>query len=220
MPETTETKCGECPWWEQNDEQQPAGGLCKKIPIGRTFMMMFADEKCLKNELVRLSRRCVITEKIDGTNAQVYIGEDGEFLVGCRTRWITPDNDNYGFAKWAYEHEDELRQLGSGHHFGEWWGQGIQRRYNLPEKRFSLFNVGRWTAETPPPSCCSVVPVLFEGIFDSNMIEQTLEALQRNGSYAAPGFNNPEGIIIYHTASRMLFKKTIKNDESRKEANQ
>lgn len=47
----------------------------------------------------RLSRGCTITEKIDGTNASIYIGEDGEFLTGSRTRWITPEDDNYGFAR-------------------------------------------------------------------------------------------------------------------------
>lgn len=56
----------------------------------------------------RLSRMCTITEKIDGTNASVFIGEDGEFLTGSRTRWITPEDDNYGFAKWAQTHKDEL----------------------------------------------------------------------------------------------------------------
>lgn len=32
------------------------------------------------------------------------------------------------------------------------------------------------------------------------------------GSYASLGFNNPEGIVIYHTASNTCFKKTIKDD--------
>jgi hypothetical protein len=32
-------------------------------------------------KIARLSRECVITEKIDGTNAQVYIDESGEVLA-------------------------------------------------------------------------------------------------------------------------------------------
>ena len=44
-------------------------------------------------KIARLKRNCVITEKIDGTNAQIFIGEDGEFLTGSRNRWITPDDD-------------------------------------------------------------------------------------------------------------------------------
>jgi len=183
-------------------------------------------------KIPRFSRPCVVTEKIDGTNAQIYIGpEGGEFLVGSRTRWIQPVNDNHGFAKWAYEHEEELRQLGPGRHYGEWWGQGIQRNYGLKEKRFSLFNVRRWAPYgTEPklisvddkgvekwqqvlPPCCHLVPVIYEGEFGSNSIAYALSLLQVNGSYAAPGFMNPEGIIIFHSYGNMLFKKTILGDE-------
>jgi hypothetical protein len=87
-------------------------------------------------KLARLSREIVITEKIDGTNAQICITEDGQMFVGSRTRWITPEDDNYGFAKWANANREELLRLGPGSHFGEWWGQGIQRKYNMTEKLF------------------------------------------------------------------------------------
>lgn len=70
-------------------------------------------------KIPRLSRECIVTEKIDGTNGVVYIGEDGEFLVGSRSRWITPEQDNHGFARWAYEHKDELMKLGSDRVMGE-----------------------------------------------------------------------------------------------------
>ena len=80
-------------------------------------------------KIARLNRQVIVTEKIDGTNAQIRITEDGQFLVGSRSRWITPDNDNHGFAKWAYAHKDSLMELGVGSHFGEWWGSGIQRGY-------------------------------------------------------------------------------------------
>ena len=63
-------------------------------------------------KMARLSRDVIISEKIDGTNACIFIGEDGEFLVGSRTRWITPEQDNHGFAKWAYENRDDLMKLG------------------------------------------------------------------------------------------------------------
>ena len=167
------------------------------------------------DKIARLSRNCVITEKIDGTNAQIFIGENGEFLTGSRNRWITPENDNAGFARWALEHKEELLQLGPGRHFGEWWGFGIQRRYGLDHKRFSLFNTGRWTEENTP-DCCHVVPVLYEGIFNSNVVANALFNLQEVGSFAARGFTNPEGIVIWHEAARVLFKKTIKNDEKPK----
>ena len=50
----------------------------------------------------RLSREIVIAEKIDGTNASIVITEDGQFLTGSRTRFITPENDNAGFSRWAH----------------------------------------------------------------------------------------------------------------------
>ena len=172
-------------------------------------------------KIARYSRGMVVTEKIDGTNAQVFIGEDGEFLIGSRTRWITPEADNFGFAKWAIEHKEELLQLGPGQHFGEWWGAGIQRRYGLTEKRFSLFNVGRWRDDegnTKPelPCCCGVVPVLYRGPISDSAIAGIMDELLSDGSQAAPGFMEPEGIVIFHTAARVMFKKTLKNDEGGK----
>lgn len=117
-------------------------------------------------KIARLSRDCVVTEKIDGTNAQVFIAPLDELthagltalvttevdrelvgmMVGSRSRYLTLTEDNFGFAKWAWSHALELFTLGPGRHFGEWWGSGIQRGYGLPqgEKRFSLFNVARW----------------------------------------------------------------------------
>ncbi|KKK97207.1 hypothetical protein LCGC14_2655100, partial [marine sediment metagenome] len=35
-------------------------------------------------------------------------------------------------------------------------------------------------------------------------------------SLAAPGFKEPEGIIIYHIAANQMFKKTFDHDEKHK----
>ena len=168
------------------------------------------------SKIPRISRECVITEKIDGTNASIYIGEDEEFLTGSRTRWITPEDDNYGFSRWANENKEELLKLGVGFHYGEWWGQGIQRKYNMDRKVFSLFNVGIWGDNEIRPKCCSVVPVLFEGMFDTHNINDTLAHLVKTGSMASKGFMNPEGVVIFHRPSYYLFKKTILKDEEYK----
>ena len=164
------------------------------------------------SKIARLNREIIITEKIDGTNSQIRITEDGEFLVGSRKKWITPEDDNYGFAKWAYENKEELLKLGVGSHFGEWYGQKIQRNYGLQERRFALFNTSIWNEETKP-KCCDVVPILYRGMFSQKEIELCLTRLQRHGSKAVKGFMNPEGVVIYHTALNDYFKVTIKNDE-------
>ena len=172
--------------------------------------------------IARLCRDMVVTEKIDGTNAQVHITEDGRIFAGSRNRWITPEADNFGFARWVQQYGEELRQLGPGSHYGEWWGSGVQRGYGLEkgEKRFSLFNVARWADDrdrdkypVDRPACCHVVPVLHRGLFDTAVIEAQLTLIGATGSKAAPGFMKPEGVVVFHVASGQLFKKTLdKND--------
>ena len=193
-------------------------------------------------KIARLARECVITEKLDGTNGQINIvhGGDGEGSVatvltevgscflyaGSRNRWLQPGKqDNFGFAAWVRDNAEELVKLGPGRHYGEWWGHGIQRGYGLKEKRFSLFNVGRWMSNKhvvvpsgmePPPACCHVVPVLHRGEFDTEQVRIELDNLRRYGSAAAPGFFDPEGIIVYHTAANIMFKRTLEDDAAPK----
>ncbi len=163
-------------------------------------------------KIPRLRKTIIITEKIDGTNASITVTEDGDVFAGKRTSWITAANDNYGFAKWVEDNVYVLRDgLGVGTHYGEWWGQGIQRRYGLTEKRFSLFNVNRWKDAVPP--LCHLVPVLYEGDWNQNVIENTLWNLKYAGSTAAAGFMKPEGIVIFHSASGQLYKVTLDNDQ-------
>lgn len=205
-------------------------------------------------KMARLSREMLVSEKIDGTNAQVLITtliEDGWFGIpyivanihgrmiqaGSRTRWITPADDNHGFAAWVRDHAEELLGLGDGRHFGEWWGAGIQRGYGLKEKRFSLFNATRWAAhdqtllsiqsqdpraqpkwQERPPDCCGVVPVLYKGPFDTAAVDRCIESLRLTGSVAAPGYLLPEGVVVFHTAGNVGFKKTIDKDDAPKGA--
>lgn len=170
------------------------------------------------DKIARLNRDVVITEKIDGTNGLIYIADDFETMkVGSRSRWITPEQDNFGFARWAEERRDELvKGLGPGYHYGEWWGAGIQRRYGLTEKRFSLFNVARWGSDSPRPQCCHVVPTIAEGKFTSALVDAAVARLRDHGSVAAPGFMKPEGIVIFHKAAQVLFKVTLEKDEEPK----
>jgi hypothetical protein len=164
-------------------------------------------------KIARLNREIIISEKIDGTNAQILVSLDGSVTAGSRKRYIEVGNDNYGFAKWVAENKDELLKLGPGRHFGEWWGAGIQRKYDMKHKVFSLFNTFRWTDPATRPDCCDVVPVLYQGPFDHDAIKDALALLRENGSVAAPGFMNPEGIVIFHSAGGYLFKVTLENDE-------
>lgn len=178
----------------------------------------------------RLNRQMVVTEKLDGTNAAVVIADrNKEHSLGAiavtdgyavfaqsRKRFITPEADNYGFARWVSENAQGLVEaLGPGTHFGEWWGQGIQRGYGLKEKRFSLFNTNRWEYNDPRHEGVpglGTVPVLYVGLFDTGRIN-SIVTYELEESYAAPGFNNPEGVVVWHDAARQSFKVLKENDD-------
>ena len=186
-------------------------------------------------KLHRLSRDIVVTEKLDGTNAQIFIEDetlvedrsiitavvDGLALIaGSRNRWITPESDNFGFARWVRDNAEALAGLGIGAHFGEWWGKGIQRGYGLDERRFSLFNTARWydhlNHQRLTPAGVDVVPILYMGEFDTDSVDACLQDLSENGSVAVAGFMKPEGVVVFHTHSRALYKKTLDNNDEHK----
>lgn len=167
----------------------------------------------LENEIFHIS------EKIDGTNACIgivpynamenhdafYIDPSFTFAVYAqsRTRLITPENDNFGFANWVCNNAQQLiEDLGPGHHFGEWWGQGIQRGYDLKEKRFSLFN------PTKESCLCHNVPIVAScsQTLLTDYIRINTARLTNEGSFAAPGYMKPEGLVIYGEQSHVYWK--------------
>lgn len=187
----------------------------------------------------RLFRDITITEKIDGANSAIRIERMDQVDQGClgtqpisvvdglgiwaqsRSRLIAPGDDNFGFASWVHGNAEELVTLfDTGIHFGEWWGQGIPRKYGISEKRFSLFNTATHehiNEKTDLP--VFPAPVLYTGVFSESVIRSTLENLKENGSVAAPGFMNPEGICIFHSQSRIVQKVTLdKNDAGKWES--
>lgn len=191
-------------------------------------------------KIPRLRRECTITEKIDGTNAQIMIVPAAEtdvslatamvngdlalsaqwaIFAGSRSRWITPGKttDNFGFAGWVRDNAEELVKLGPGQHFGEWYGAGINRGYGLTEKRFALFNTHRWNDRDVRPRCCGVVPILYVGEFNDAAVQGALDAL-RAGSRAAPGWGlgQAEGIVVFMHASGTMHKVTLEGDEKPK----
>ena len=179
-------------------------------------------------KIPRLYRDIVVTEKLDGTNASIYFDESGpdSMLVGSRTRWITPENDNYGFAAWAGPRRESLfALLGPGHHFGEWYGVSINRGYGLHERRLALFNARRWAGVKgellskgiPHLENVECVPRLYEGAWSPGAVEDAAVYLNLRGSIAVPGYMEPEGVIVYHKAANQLFKYTLDGDAAKGE---
>lgn len=140
-----------------------------------------------------------ITEKIDGSNACVVIDEFGAIGAQSRNNLITPDKDNLGFAQWVQDNKVQLLQLGPGHHYGEWWGKGIQRTYGLDERRFSLFR-----HKGVIPDCCYRVPS-----FEASSVAEAYEDLVNNGSKAVPGWMKPEGVVMRSKFYSKMFYKIL-----------
>lgn len=189
------------------------------------------------SSLTCFSQGWTITEKLDGTNAQIgwwpinhwecepenaLLERKGFCLfAGSRNRWLSIENDNAGFARYAVANAEELFKLGEGRHFGEWYGSGIQRGYGLTggEKRFALFNTLRWKDNPERPECCEVVHTFINNDYldnPSSSAESIMSNLKENGSYQCPGFMNPEGIVMFHRKSSVSFKKTFDYDEKGK----
>lgn len=181
------------------------------------------------NKIARLRRLMTCSEKLDGTNVKIEVDRRGNINVGGHNGPLTIEQDPYGFAKFVHAHTEELRTLGPGRHFGEWWGPGIgKRKYPIPERRLSLFNVHIFTEhgtepklvsavtgrmQTVLPPCCGLVPVLYEGVFDTGVIDSVVDRLREHGSVAVPGFRRPEGVIVFHAAANMYFKRTCEHDD-------
>lgn len=196
----------------------------------------------------RLNRDIIVTEKIDGTNAAIRVEEgvwvnpslwDEEgvtasietedtaytLIAQSRNRIITPNSegrstDNAGFAGWVREHALPLALLlGAGIHFGEWYGQGIQRAYGLDHKRFALFNPDRYKWESIVAAQLSgvaveTVPVLYRGPNSTSTIRGVVEDLRLGGSHLPEALFYPaEGAIVFHTASRQVYKVLCENDD-------
>lgn len=67
--------------------------------------------------------------KLHGTNAAVRIDKDGTVTAQSRKRNITPDDDNFDFAKFVEANKDFFERMAGAEEiviFGEWAGAGVQ----------------------------------------------------------------------------------------------
>jgi hypothetical protein len=163
------------------------------------------------------SAQLSITQKIHGTNAQIYIYPDDtgtlQLICGSRTRWIAPGDDNYGFAEMVHQNKQEfIEKLGPGRHYGEWAGPGINSGEGLKQKIFVLFDFWKYPPERPLPPNTTIVPVLYLGKFDLGEVDKALNELKSNGSKLVPGFMAPEGVVVRIKGDR--YKVVFKPEET------
>ena len=91
---------------------------------------------------------------------------------------------------------------------GIWTSQG--------QKAFAIQH-GRWNRECARVPGLGVVPrIATSSRSIGQSVTEALALLKAYGSFAAPGFMRPEGVVAYHTAARAYFKATIEGDETGK----
>lgn len=172
---------------------------------------------------------CYISEKIDGTNAQILISAMNEVTwvrAGSRNRWLQASSnaadDNFGFARWVAENAVLLARLGPGTHYGEWWGAGIGRHYGQSGRFFSLFDTKHWgdgrelAARGLDAIGVRVVPMLAACSIEklTGTMEYVERKLREGGSVACPGWNQPEGYVV-RLPNDVLFKVTDNGNKSK-----
>lgn len=142
---------------------------------------------------------CRITEKLDGTNALIYIDHDtNTILAGSRSRWLMANSktkDNFGFGAWVEANRDELLKLPNGYHYGEWVGKGIQRGYNMSDRQLYLFNQDY--LEAFQCKCVKFVPFIkmYSLSYLQTIIDQLQEQFIKTGSILDSN-TKAEGLII------------------------
>ena len=165
---------------------------------------------------------CHITEKVDGTNGLIEIHEsccDG-VKFGSRNRYITSEDDNNGFARFF---ENRISMLFSSTNYieeenliypiqiyGEWFGKGIQRGYGLEEKYFMPFSEYLATKLIDAGVPNIKMPVtLYSGKFSVGTLDGCMNKLKDEGSQVIPGYNRPEGVVVYFPKYNFRLKETF-----------
>jgi len=166
-----------------------------------------------------------ITQKLHGTNAQIHIYEEKEYIpnaehkitlnirAGSRIRWIFPEDDNFGFANWVEDNREVLIEfLGEGTHYGEWVGRGINSGEGLEDKQFFLFDWWKYQEVEEFPKGLNVVPLLYNGPLDLDKVAEVMADLKENGSRVVEGFMRPEGVVVNFSGTR--YKKVFDAEET------
>lgn len=172
---------------------------------------------------------CIITEKIDGTNGLIEIGtngitEEGIVMFGSRKKYLYPGKDNYGFLAFFSPYVSELLKICKEikeentdfdfinnppiRIYGEWFGKGINRGYNLSDRQFMPFNSYYADKLRNIPNITQPEP-LHQGKFSREILNDCMNFLREEGSQVVPGYKNPEGVVAYFPKYKFSLKETF-----------
>ena len=169
--------------------------------------------------------------KIDGTNASVWLGDDGELRAGSRIRELAVDNDNAGFCAWAMK-QDNLVRFVKAHPnvrlYGEWLVPHSLRTYRDDAwKRFYVFDVSFEIGEDAElVSYDRYQPMLEEygidyippiAVIRGGTYEAFIRLLEKNVFMIQDGKGAGEGIVIKNyeyrnKQHRQVWAKIVTNE--------
>jgi len=89
---------------------------------------------------------CYVFPKLDGTNAQVWVDNEGNLQAGSRNRQLSVENDNAGFYSWVLENKEMFLPFFEAHPkkrlFGEWLVPHSLKTYRDDAwRKFYIFDV-------------------------------------------------------------------------------
>lgn len=124
----------------------------KKYPSIEQYRNIVKQVKmhCKHNQIPLPTLEFTGTVKLHGTNAAIVFNpKTGEVGAQSRNSFITPENDNAGFAAWVKSNEYSLKKVfgkfnikENAYIYGEWCGGNIQKGVGINglDKMFVVFN--------------------------------------------------------------------------------
>lgn len=159
-----------------------------------------------------LNGTCHITEKIDGANLSVWLGDDGIMHVGSRNNDLTLKGDAFnGAVEYCNNHEGILRffrENPNGRLYGEWLVRHTLSYNNTAYKKFYLFDIYYDDTGFEKPTVVQSVGERYKidtvpdlGVIENPTIEQLNKMIEGESALG----ERKEGIVIRNMEFRNSF---------------
>jgi hypothetical protein len=172
-----------------------------------------------------LSGTCSITEKIDGANLSVWLGDGGEIRVGSRNNDLTANGNEFNGAVHYCNAHDGIKKLLDDHKtfrlYGEWLVRHTLSYNNMAYKKFYLFDI--YDDETSlfmPQDYVQMIGEQYaiDKVPDMGSIENpTMDQLNKMLEGASALGEKKEGLVIRNfdfknTFGDMCYAKLVRED--------
>lgn len=172
---------------------------------------------------------CYVFPKLDGTNASIWVDEDGKLQAGSRNRQLSVGSDNAGFYNWVLENEDWFMGFFEDHPhvtlYGEWLVPHSLKTYRDDAwRRFYIFDVfnrnngvymeyDRYKLALDDHGFDYLAPLAIVRNGDDETFEKCLE---KNTHYIKEGCGTGEGVVIKNYSwenqyGRVVWAKLVTN---------